>query len=465
MKTEIRKLLIAVAIFLGVFWLPVESAVLQNALGEAMRLARWYAREHVLLRLIPALFIAGAIASFVRQASVMRYLGPRANKPLAYGVASVSGSILAVCSCTVLPLFPGIYRMGAGLGPAVAFLYAGPAINVMAVILTAGVLGLEMGVARAVGAVSFAIVIGGAMHFIYRREESQRVAAAAAAMPDVQAPRPLWKTALPFVAMVGVLAFANWARGGDVRAVFVCCPNGLATYEVEGRVVRRDANGVVMRDSAGLEHVIPAAQLKGLLEANAAPVRDWMHAARWLLVAAMLGLLGLMLWRWYRRDELREWVSQSWGFAKLILPLLFIGVLVAGFLLGRPGHDGLIPSKYVEMLVGDKPDGMLAATGLAGRSSEGAVRAVWPVWTSFFASVFGAFMYFATLTEVPIVQGLIGSGMGKGPALALLLAGPALSLPSMLVIAGILGARKTAAYVTLVVAMATISGVVYGAVT
>jgi len=462
-KGEWQKLALAAGIFLACFYLPADSAALRGAVAEALELVRWYARAHVLLCLVPALLIAGAIAAFVSQGAVMKYLGARANKLLAYGVASVSGSVLAVCSCTVLPLFAGIYRMGAGLGPAAAFLYAGPAINVLAIVLTARILGPELGVARAVGAVAFSIVIGATMHFIYRREEADK-AVAQLAMPVEPAPRPLWQTALPMAAMVGILVFANWARSGDVRAVFLCCPNGLATYRVEGSVVRQDAAGVVVRDTAGLEHTIPAAQLQGLEDVSPGAADHFVYGSRWLLTAALVGVLALMLWRWYRRRELGEWVSQSWSLAKQILPLLLIGVLVAGFLLGRPGRDGIIPGKYVEMLVGARPEVFLAQAHLAGGSAEGAVRAVWPVWTNFFASVFGAFMYFATLTEVPILQGLIGSGMGKGPALALLLAGPALSLPNMLVIAGVMGVRKTAVYVTLVVVMATVSGLVFGAI-
>jgi uncharacterized membrane protein YraQ (UPF0718 family) len=158
---------------------------------------KWYAQEHVILCLIPAFFIAGAIGVFVSQASVMKYLGPKANKALAYGVASVSGTILAVCSCTVLPLFAGIWRMGAGLGPATAFLYSGPAINVLAIVLTARILGLELGIARAVGAIVFSIVIGLAMHFIYRKEEHAK-AEAAAQMPEPDVKRPLWQTTFLF---------------------------------------------------------------------------------------------------------------------------------------------------------------------------------------------------------------------------------------------------------------------------
>ena len=373
------------AVFLAAYWLPVDVPRFQNAVREALALVKWYAREHVLFCLVPAFFIAGAIAVFVSQASVMKYLGARANKVLAYGVASVSGTILAVCSCTVLPLFAGIYRMGAGLGPATAFLYSGPAINVLAIILTARVLGLELGVARAVGATLFSVVVGLLMHLIFRREEGAQASAQVAA-PEPAVSRPLWQNALYFASMVGVLVFANWGRPGG---------------------------------TGGLWHAI--------------------YAARWIITGVFCVALVVMLVKWFRRRELSEWTASTWGFARQILPLLFVGVLVAGVLLGRPGGGGLIRSGWIERAVG-------------GNS----------VWANLFASVAGALMYFATLTEVPILQGLLGAGMGKGPALALLLAGPALSLPSMLVIRSVMGTKKTVVYVAPVVVMPALSGLIFG---
>ncbi len=369
-----------VAVFLGCFYLPVSNVRFRGAVVESLYLVKWYAREHVLLCLVPAFFIAGGIATFISQGSVMKYLGARANKALAYGVASVSGSILAVCSCTVLPLFAGIYRMGAGLGPATAFLYSGPAINVLAIALTARVLGLEMGIARAVGAILFSIIIGLLMHLIFRREELAK-AELQVSTPPPEVQRPLWKNAALFASMVGVLVFANWTRTG-----------GEAIFRV-----------------------------------------------RWLLVVVFLAGLAAMAVAWVRKGEGKEWIQSTWGFAKQILPLLLGGVLVAGLLLGRCGQDSLIPSGWIDSAVG-------------GNS----LRA------NLCASVVGAFMYFATLTEVPILQGLMGAGMGKGPALALLLAGPAISLPNMLVIRSIMGTRKTIVYVLLVVVMATISGMIFG---
>jgi len=417
-----------VAAFLALFYLPVGAPRFDSAVMESLHLARWYAREHVLLCLVPAFFIAGAIAVFVSQASVMKYLGARANKVMAYGVASVSGTILAVCSCTVLPLFAGIYRMGAGLGPATAFLYSGPAINVLAIILTARILGLELGAARAVGAIVFSIVIGLLMHLAFRKEEAEK-ANAQMSMPEPEAGRALWQNGLYFASMVGVLVFANWGRPQE--------PTGLwqAIYSAKWAVTGgfAVAFGVILFLWFGLTWwKLAAAALPTALVALLFP-----HAP---IIAFAVGVVGLVAVTGTSAGEPRDWLDQTWGFARQILPLLFVGVLIAGALLGRPGHEGLIPSGWIEGAVG-------------GNSLQANV----------FASVAGAFMYFATLTEVPILQGLIGAGMGKGPALALLLAGPALSLPNMLVIRSVLGTKKTGVYVSLVVVMAAISGMAYGA--
>ena len=439
-KTEWKKLLLIVVVFAVCFYLPVGKVRFDSAVTESLVLVKEYARQHVLLCLVPAFFIAGAIAVFISQASVMKYLGPGANKVLAYGVASVSGTILAVCSCTVLPLFAGIYRMGAGLGPASAFLYSGPAINVLAIILTARILGLEMGIARAVGAVVFSIVIGLLMHLIYRRRQREKVEAQMA-MPEAQVRRPLWKNALYFASMVGILVFANWARSGDIRAVFLCCPGGLSTYNVEGSIIQKSDDGLTILDTYGKEHQIPADLLIKTQQVRKNNLYEWIHRIRWIIVLILVVGFLIMLLNWFTRKEIAQWVGSTWGFAKQILPLLFAGVLIAGFLLGRPGCEGLIPTRWVNAAVG-------------GNS----VRA------NLFASIAGAFMYFATLTEVPILHGLMGAGMGKGPALALLLAGPALSLPNMLVIRSVIGTQKTAVYVSLVVVMATISGVIFGTI-
>lgn len=438
LKQEWKKLTLLLAVFLVCFYLPLGWERFDNAVYEALALVKWYAREHVLLCLVPAFFIAGAVSVFVSQGSVMKYLGPGAPKLPAYAVAAVSGTILAVCSCTVLPLFAGIYRMGAGLGPACTFLYSGPAINVLAIILTARILGFELGVARAAGAISFSILIGLLMAWIYRKEEAEKKEAAAA-LPPTESSRPLWKTAVLFLCMIAVLVFANWARSGDIRAVFLCCPGGLKTYAMEGTIVEQTPAHLMIRDRTGTEHILPAEQIRQIEPLKKNSLYEGIFKIRWGLTTGFLVLLLGLIFLWVPPEERRLWYQSSWGFAVQILPLLLAGVLAAGFLLGRPGHEGLIPSIWIQKAIG-------------GNSLQ----------ANFFAAVAGAFMYFATLTEVPIVKGLLGAGMGKGPALALLLAGPALSLPNMLVLRSILGTQKTVVFVSLVILMAAVCGMIFG---
>ncbi|MCU0233327.1 MAG: permease [Thermoanaerobaculales bacterium] len=426
-KNEWKPLAWMVTIFAVFFWLPIGWPRFDGAVTEALALTRWYAREHVLLCLVPAFFIAGAIASFVSQAAVMKYLGPRAPKAVAYGVASVSGTILAVCSCTVLPLFAGIHQMGAGLGPATSFLYSGPAINVLAVVLTASVLGAKLGAARAIGAVLFAVVVGVLMALIFRRSEQQRVDAAMA-LPEPEGVRPLGQVAAFFAAQVAILVFANWARPDD--------PSGLWFAIWRAKWWLTGAGGVALG--------VILVRWYTLATWKAAAIAAPTLALALLLpehpeLAFTAGVIGLAIVTARDRGELGAWFASSWGYAKQILPLLLGGVLIAGLLLGRPGHEGLIPSGWV--------------AGAVGGNGFGA---------TLFAAIAGALMYFATLTEVPILQGLIGAGMGAGPSLALLLAGPALSLPNMIVIASVIGWKKTAVYVGLVVVMATVTGMVYG---
>jgi hypothetical protein len=330
----------------------------------------------------------------------------------------------------VLPLFGGIYRRGAGLGPAIAFLYSGPAINVLAIILTAKILGFELGLARAVGAVGFALVIGIIMQLIYQREEAARALSQKGFEGAAGRGRPLADTGAFFALQVAVLVFANWApaRAEDSAIWHAVFAWKWPLTAVAGLGL---ALLLILR---WRWHWQPLA-----ITAAAVALLAWLLPQAPVL-AFSAGLLGLTLAAATQPGDGDEWLGQTWGFAKLILPLLLGGVLLAGFLLGRPGHEGIVPSEWVEAAVG-------------GNS----------LLSNFFAALAGAFMYFATLTEIPIVQGLMGSGMGKGPALALLLAGPALSLPSMLVIRSILGTQKTAVYCSLVVVMATFSGLVYGA--
>lgn len=409
--SDSKKFTYLVVAFVAAYFIPFSHVQVQGALMEAFFMLQEYAHEHVLLCLVPAFFIAGGIAVFVNQASVIKYFGAEAKKILAYSVASVSGSILAVCSCTVLPLFTGIYQRGAGIGPATAFLYSGPAINVLAIILTARVLGVKMGVARAVGAVLFAFLIGIAMGVIYRREDKERLEGPGIQVMETDMPRALWQDVIFFVLLVAFLVFANWGKPVE---------------------------------SAGFWYVV--------------------YKVKWEIAITSLILLIPVLIRWFDKDELKNWVREAYNYSLLIMPLLFLGVLAAGFLLGRPGHEGIIPSRYVEAVVGAKPDSFFQLAGISSESARQVIATIWPVWTCFFASIAAAFMYFATLTEVPILQGLLGAGMGQGPALALLLAGPAVSLPSMLVIRGVLGTKKTVTYIALVVGLSTIAGLLFGAI-
>ncbi len=381
-----RLLLLLAAIFLFAYFVPFSSDRVAAAVQESFLMLSEYARQHVLLCLVPAFFIAGAIMIFLNQQSVIRYLGPEAKKIVAYGVASVSGTILAVCSCTVLPIFKGIYKKGAGIGPAVSFLYSGPAINILAIVLTAKVLGIRLGIARAIGAILFSIVIGVLMHLIFRKEDKARVTNAAM-FQSVETPeRGLGKMMIYMAGMIGILVFINWAPSQGAGGGW-----------------------------------------------------DAIYKAKYFITGGFALVLLYALIRWFKRSELGDWVRATRDFAIQILPLLFGGVMVAGFLLGRPGHTALIPERWI--------------AGLVGGNSPGA---------NLVASVAGALMYFATLTEVPIMQGLLGAGMGNGPALALLLAGPSLSLPSILVISGELGWKKTFIYVGLVVILSTIAGMGYG---
>jgi uncharacterized membrane protein YraQ (UPF0718 family) len=365
---------------------PFGGIRIQSAILEALHMVQEYAREHVLFCLIPAFFIAGAISLFISKEAVIKYFGTKANKILAYGVASVSGTILAVCSCTVLPMFAGIYSRGAGIGPATAFLYSGPAINVLAIIMTGRILGAEMGIARAVGAVVFSVIIGLLMSLFFKDKKSEKEDNNISFSSDSKT-RSLGQNAIYFLSLILILIFAAWAKPKE--------PIGFygSVYNI-----------------------------------------------KWYLTAGVLIILFFIIIKWFNKQERKDWVLSTWIFAQQILPLLFIGVFIAGFLLGRPNTDaGIIPSHYIASLVG-------------GNS----------ILANFVASISGALMYFATLTEVPILQGLLGSGMGKGPALALLLSGPAVSLPSMLVIRSIIGTKKTLTYISLVIILSTLVGWLYG---
>jgi uncharacterized protein len=448
LRREWRIFAAGALVFALVFALPVGWARFDGAVHEALALTRWYAQEHFLLCLLPAFLIAGAIAVYISQAAVMKYLGPAAPRPAAYGMGAVSGSILAVCSCTILPLFSSIWRRGAGLGPAIAFLYSGPAINVLAIVLTANVLGMELGLARAIGAIAFSVLIGLLMHLLYRKEEQARAQGPLLIPQDEQA-RPLWQTASYFAALIGVLVFANWgqpeATTGPWHEIWNAKWPLTSLFGVALGVMMVRWFGICWWKMAlvALATLLSWVLLAGwLLPAYGPLLPGFDHGLPWhAMLPFTVAVVGVVLVcsGSTAPEQGREWIEQSWGFAKQITPLLLVGVLIAGFLLGRPGEEGLIPAHWVAELVG-------------GNS----------LWANFFAALAGSLMYFATLTEVPILQGLIGNGMGKGPALALLLAGPAVSLPNMLVIRAILGTRKTLVFVGLVVATSTVCGFIFG---
>ncbi len=441
-RKEIKILAWIIILFGAAFFLPVESARFNTAVAATFDLVKWYAREHVVLCLLPAFFIAGVISVFVSQGSVLRYFGANASKWLAYSVASISGTILAVCSCTILPLFSSIHKRGAGLGPAIAFLYSGPAINILAIILTARILGFEMGVARVIGAVTFSVLIGLIMSLIYRKEEKvKREEQMNIVLPPEK--RPMWQTSFHFFILVLILVFANWGSpaSGDTNSTWYYI--WAYKWYITGFFSLLLAYSLIYILKIKWQWVmgaVSATTISAILASYFIPDPKLSPLLPMLVGIAVLSIITLYD---KRNDENREWTLVSWDFAKQILPLLAIGVVTAGFLLGST-HDGnsiagIIPNEWIQYLVG-------------GNS----------VFSNLFASIVGAFMYFATLTEVPILQGLIASGMGKGPALALLLAGPSLSLPNMLVIHGVLGTQKTTVYVGLVIVMATISGMIYG---
>ncbi|HNO76981.1 MAG TPA: permease [Phycisphaerae bacterium] len=422
-----------VAIFLIAYFLPLSNSKVTGAILEAFKMLQWYARNHTLACVVPALFIAGAIITFLSKEAVLRHLGPRANKVEAYSVASVSGTVLAVCSCSVLPMFAGIYRVGAGLGPASAFLYSGPAINILALFLTARVLGFQIGIARAVGAIVFGVVIGLLMAIIFRKDEQVRAENAMTEAVPQKPRRSLGQTVLYFACMMAFLVFSDWYNPGNVtvetvdgtvmRAVLMQETRDTVVVQVEKPV---DGHAVGDKLTLAKSDIVS-------LEDTGGWVMTIFHA-KWYLAGAMGLAVLLMVWRWFDRDEVGEWMHNTWEFAKLLVPLLFGGVFVVGFL------GALLPDEQVAGLVGDNS-----------------------LQSNAVASVVGCLFYFATLTEIPILQALMEHGMHEGPALALLLAGPALSLPSLLVIRTVVGNTKTIVFTLLVIVMATAAGMVYGA--
>ena len=428
LKKELKIFAWIFGLFLFAYFMPIGTERFNNALLEAFELTKWYAQEHVLLCLIPAFFIAGVIAVFVSQGAVIKYFGAKAKKWKAYLIASLSGTILAVCSCTILPLFSSIHKRGAGLGPAITFLYSGPAINILAIILTARILGFELGIARIIGAVIFSVIIGIIMSLIYRKEEKER--AEKMDFPDIKGDRPLWQISYHFFVLVLILVFANWGKP-DTNEGFM-----YWLYAHKWQITA--FFGLMFIYS--LIKILKMKPLYVILAAIPVIATAFIFPAQ-PLIPFVIAVVGLTILTMITPGESQDWLRETWGFTKQIMPLLAAGVLIAGLLLGTVNGEGIIPGEWVSSLVG-------------GNS----------LFSNFFASIFGAFMYFATLTEIPIIQGLLNNGMGQGPALSLLLAGPALSLPNLLVIRSVIGTQKTIVYVILVSIMATISGLIYGAI-
>jgi uncharacterized membrane protein YraQ (UPF0718 family) len=432
MKRELKILAAFITVFVVAYALPLGNPKIQDAIQEAFRLLQWYARNHTLACVVPALFIAGAIITFLSKNSVMRYLGPKSNPILAYAVASVAGCVLAVCSCSVLPMFAGIYNLGAGLGPATAFLYSGPGINILAIFLSARVLGFSIGAGRVIGAVSFSVIIGLIMATVFRKGEKAK-AQAAMQMPEPEKPRRhIGKIAVFLACMILFLIFSDWYNPGNVTVKTIDGQNFKAVVIHETKdAIRFQLEQDLNQSKLGDKITLPKSDIARMQEQ-----KSWViaiHHIKWYLAGLMGLAVALMSWRWFEKDELREWMHNTWDFTKLLVPLLFGGVFVVGFV------SVLLPEKQVAQWVGDNSLG-----------------------SNLIASVIGAFWYFATLTEIPITQALMKLGMHKGPVMALLLAGPALSLPNILVIRKVIGNSKTIVFILLVVIMSTIFGMVFG---
>ncbi len=370
MNKEIKTFIYLLGLFLVFYFIDLDSALIGGAILAGFSLLNEYAREHILTCLLPAFFIAGAIAVFIRQEFVLRYLGSKAKKYISYSIASVSGAVLAVCSCTILPLFAGIRARGAGLGPAITFLFSGPAINIAAIFLTISVLGFEIGIARIIAAIIMAILIGLSMQFIFKEK----------------------------------------IKDGEF---FVGSDKQIKSYK-------------------NIYVLIFMLTMVSVLVVNGLNINIGL---KYFLISALTILTVLIATFSFKKATNKEWIKETWRFTKLLLPLLFIGVFIAGFIMP------LLPEDTITDLVGN--NSLLA---------------------NLVASMFGAFMYFSTLTEVPILQALITKGMGQGPALSLLLAGPSLSLPNLLVIRKVLGNKKTLVYMLLVIIFSSLAGLIFGSI-
>lgn len=366
-KREIKKIFYITLVFLVFYFLPTKSTWLYPSIISGLELLKEYAQQHILTCLVPALFIAGAIIIFVKKEAVLKYLGQNVKKRTSYLIASVSGAILAICSCTILPLFAGIRKRGAGLGPAITFLFSGPAINIAAIFLTISVLGIGIGLARIISSLIIAIIVGLTMHFIFKEKaEEGNVFLEEQKSPKIKKE----KIIIFFITLLGILII-----------------NGLSINQ----------------------------------------------GVKYLIITILVIIITYLSLFEFSKETNKNWLQETWNFSKIILPLLFIGVFIAGFI------SPLLPQELITKLVGSNS-----------------------ISANLIASVFGAFMYFSTLTEVPIIKELMVKGMSSGPALALLLAGPSLSLPNMLVIRKVLGNKKTLVYVALVIIYSSLAGLIFG---
>ncbi len=411
LRREIKYLILFSAFFLFLYLFPFPERILKGV-REGVLLLHWYAKEHVLFCLIPAFFIAGAISTFISKESVLKYLGPESPKVLAFLVASVSGTVLAVCSCTVLPLFAGLYLQGAGLGPATTFLYSGPAINVLAIVLTAKVLGINLGIARALGSTSMGILLGVFMHLLFKKSEKRRIA-----------------SLTPQAYEKGLSLFHSISFLGILVAILLIATSKLPfkwplLYVIYLFLLIQ----LYLFFGVSLKALLFKASLVTLL-ALMIPYKEIPFLGAVLLTSLVANA---------QKGLLREWFDNSYILAKQIFPLLFLGVFFSGFFLGGLEGEGYIPKSYIEALLG--------GTGLL---------------THLFSALITALMYFATLTEVPIIQGLMSQGVKAGPALAMLLAGPAVSLPSLLVLKAVIGPKKTLTYAILVIIISALYGYFY----
>ena len=356
-----------------------EDIILKGLTGGVMALVD-YLSAHVLTCLIPAFFIAGAMNALLNKDSITKYLGEKSPAYKAYPVAVVGGLLLAVCSCTILPLFAGIKKKGAGIGPAIAFLYTAPATNILAVVFTWSVIGADFAIARIVLSITFAIMIGLIISKLFAETSAEApapIACACGPAPAVESGKGQKHVILFIGTLVAILFVGTWA---------VFMENKLA--------------GIPLRFI-----VLPLLII--------------------LIVAEAL--------KWFSRDEQRAWLEETWSFMKKIFPLLFIGIFAAGVI------SALLPKDFLGLYLGSNT-----------------------VSANLIAVLFGTFMYFPTLVEVPMAKMFLDLGMAKGPLLAYVLADPVISLPSILVVRKFMGTKQTIAYVLLIVFFCTLAGLIYG---